>query len=128
MRTSRQSRSEDTALRIIDVAEELFRRVGYAKTAVADIARELDMSPANVYRFFPSKAAINEAIAERFLDEIGVRLRAIASADAPAGERIERFLHEQKLRYERECAFSVGAVEHRLMRLVTAHIDEASRV
>jgi len=27
---------------------------------VADIAAKLDMSPANIYRFFPSRDAINE--------------------------------------------------------------------
>ena len=39
--------------RILEVEEEHFRRVGYHKTSVADIACELGMSPANVYRFFP---------------------------------------------------------------------------
>ena len=46
---------EDTRARIMETAETLFRRLGYAKTTVADIASELGMSPANVYRFFPSK-------------------------------------------------------------------------
>lgn len=95
MRTSRQHRAEETASRIIEVAEELFRRVGYAKTAVADIARELDMSPANVYRFFPSKAAINEAIAEKFLVEIHGRLDALVAEQSSAAERLERFVLEQ---------------------------------
>ena len=94
MRVQRQLRAEETASRIIEVAEELFRRVGYAKTAVADIARELGMSSANVYRFFPSKAAINEAIAYRFLDEANFRLRAIVAEDRPAAERLERFVLE----------------------------------
>ena len=61
------SRAEETRARIEETAERLFRVMGYQKTAVADIARELGMSPANVYRFFPSKSAINEAIAERLL-------------------------------------------------------------
>jgi AcrR family transcriptional regulator len=46
---------DDTRERIMETAETLFRRLGYSKTAVADIASELGMSPANVYRFFPSK-------------------------------------------------------------------------
>ncbi len=41
-----------TRARIADAAERLFRTLGYQKTAVADIARECGMSPANVYRFF----------------------------------------------------------------------------
>ena len=49
----------DTRERILVVAERLFRQIGYQKTTVADIAKELRMSPANVYRFFDSKKAIS---------------------------------------------------------------------
>ncbi len=63
-------RPDDTRARIVETAEALFRRLGFAKTAVADIAAELDMSPANVYRFFPSKNAIVEAICQRCLGEV----------------------------------------------------------
>jgi len=45
------------------VAERLFRQIGYQKTTVADIAKELRMSPANVYRFFDSKKSIHEGVA-----------------------------------------------------------------
>jgi len=45
----------DTRERILVVAERLFRQIGYQKTTVADIAKELRMSPANVYRCFDSK-------------------------------------------------------------------------
>lgn len=92
MRAKQQQRAEETASRIMAVAEELFRRIGYGKTAVADIARELGMSPANVYRFFPSKAAINEAIAAKHLAEVRGLLGAIVAEDRPAGERLERFV------------------------------------
>ena len=57
--------SDEARARILGVAEEHFRRVGYHKTSVADIAAELGMSPANVYRFFPSRDAINESICGR---------------------------------------------------------------
>src|SRR5262249_16858695 len=61
---------DDTKARIVEVADALFRRIGYGKTTVADIAAELDMSPANVYRFFPSKDAIVQAICRRCLAEV----------------------------------------------------------
>ena len=64
-----KTKPDDTRARIIETAEALFRRLGFAKTAVADIAAELGMSPANVYRFFPSKNAIVEAICQRCLGE-----------------------------------------------------------
>jgi AcrR family transcriptional regulator len=51
MRTERESKEKDTHKLIVEVAERLFRQIGFQKTTVADIARELHMSPANVYRF-----------------------------------------------------------------------------
>src|SRR6478672_10671879 len=53
----------DTREKILVVAERLFRQIGYQKTTVADIAKELRMSPANVYRFFDSKKSIHEGVA-----------------------------------------------------------------
>src|ERR1700716_4730914 len=74
----------------MDAAEALFRRLGFGKTAVADIAAELRMSPANVYRFFPSKNAIVEAICQRCLGELEEKAWAAARSRGSAAERIER--------------------------------------
>jgi len=92
--TAGKARPDDTRARIIETAEALFRRLGYAKTAVADIAAELDMSPANVYRFFSSKNAIVEAICQRCLSELDERAWTAARARAPAAARMERLFLE----------------------------------
>jgi AcrR family transcriptional regulator len=62
----------------MEAAEEQFRRVGYHRTSVADIAAELGMSPANIYRFFPSRDAINESICGRVVNEVADIAFAIA--------------------------------------------------
>jgi AcrR family transcriptional regulator len=85
---------EETRLRIMDVAEEQFRRVGYAKTAVADIADALGMSPANIYRFFASKGAINEAICLRILSEGHDIMDGVIKGGGPAGDRLKTLLIE----------------------------------
>jgi AcrR family transcriptional regulator len=85
-------RPDDTRARIVEAAETLFRRLGYAKTAVADIAADLHMSPANVYRFFPSKQAIVEAICQRCLTDVEEQAWATARAKAPAADRLERLI------------------------------------
>jgi AcrR family transcriptional regulator len=81
---------EETRARIVETAEALFRRLGFAKTAVADIAGELGMSPANVYRFFPSKHAIVEAICTRCLGEIDENAWSVARARGSAAQRLDR--------------------------------------
>lgn len=77
-----------TRARIADAAEALFRQIGYQKTSVADIAKACAMSPANVYRFFPSKSAINEAITHRLLDIVGCELEGISAGGGSAAERL----------------------------------------
>jgi AcrR family transcriptional regulator len=92
MNAQARTNPDDTRARIMEAAEALFRRLGFAKTAVADIAAELGMSPANVYRFFPSKNAIVEAICQRCLAEVDAKAWAAARDSGPAAERIERLL------------------------------------
>ena len=89
-----KAKPDDTKARIMEAAEALFLRLGYAKTAVADIAAELDMSPANVYRFFPSKNSIVEAICQRCLAEVEERAWRVARSKGPAAERMERMILE----------------------------------
>ncbi len=84
--------AEETVLRILDVAEEHFRRVGYAKTAIADLADELGMSSANIYRYFPSKSAINEAICKRLFAEMETIIAEIVARDASAASRLSDML------------------------------------
>jgi AcrR family transcriptional regulator len=86
------TKASDTRNRIIVTAERLYRQIGYQKTTVADIARELAMSPANVYRFFRSKDEINDAVGHRLLDEVIAAVTTIATREAPAAERLRALL------------------------------------
>src|SRR6202790_1265273 len=90
MNPQAKTKPDDTRARIIETADALFRRMGFAKTAVTDIAAELGMSPANVYRFFASKNAIVEAICQRHLGTMENEAWAIARSRAPAATRLER--------------------------------------
>ena len=78
----------DTRERIVVVAERLFRQIGYQKTTVADIAKELRMSPANVYRFFESKKAIHESVARGLMGEVEIEAQRIARSEGPAATRL----------------------------------------
>jgi AcrR family transcriptional regulator len=117
--TISKARADDTRARIIETAEALFRRLGFSKTTVADIASELKMSPANVYRFFPSKDAIVEAICKHCLKEVEEKAWAVARSKAPAPERLERLIleilayHMENLMTEKRVnELVVAAIEH----------------
>ena len=69
-----------TREQILDAAEDVLRRYGPAKANVVDVARALNVSHGSVYRHFPSKAALREAVAERFLDSMSAPLDGITDA------------------------------------------------
>ena len=66
----------------------MFREIGYQKTTVADIARALGMSPANIYRFFTAKSEINQAVARQMMSEVEEAAREIALGSGSAAERL----------------------------------------
>jgi AcrR family transcriptional regulator len=82
----------DTRERILVVAERLFREIGYQKTTVADIAKVLRMSPANVYRFFDSKKAIHEGVARTLMGGVEQAAEAIATGRGSAALRLRELM------------------------------------
>lgn len=93
---------------ILQAAETLLRRYGNEKLTVVDIARSLDMSHANVYRFFKTKSEILDAIIDEWLTKLERFVEEIAHRPASAASRIEAVVLElhrkrkQKLRDDAE--------------------------
>ena len=93
-----------TPERILEVTEDVLRRFGLAKATVVDAARALDVSHGSVYRHFPSKASLREAVAKRWLDRVDAPLRKIAEGSGPAPARLERWLRALfAAKYKRVC-------------------------
>ncbi len=127
--------------KILDAAEDVLRRYGPGKATVLDVARALKVSHGSVYRHFADKAALRDAVVERWLAGIDGPLKAIAAEDGPAPERLGRWLRElslikrQRLRDDPEffAAYCVLAADARtvteqhvahLLALVTAIVRE----
>jgi AcrR family transcriptional regulator len=82
----------DTRERILVTAERLFRQLGYTKTTVADIAKELRMSPANVYRFFDSKKSIHEGVCRTLMGEVEGAAAVIMQKPGSASQRLREMI------------------------------------
>lgn len=91
METVADAARQENVARILDAAERLFRHYGYSKTNVADIARDLGMSPANIYRFFASKAEIHQALCARMLDGVYAVALEICRSKESAADRLRRY-------------------------------------
>jgi len=84
--------SEPTDARILEFAAEYIRRHGLERTTVVAIAREAAMSHGNVYRYFPSKEALVDAVTHQWLKPIESGLRDICDGPDPAFDKLERIL------------------------------------
>lgn len=81
-------KAQETREDILNTAEALFRTRGIAKSAIADIAQALSMSPANVFKHFHSKTTLIDAICDRHIRRMIERL-ATLDEPAPAPKRLE---------------------------------------
>jgi AcrR family transcriptional regulator len=81
---------------IVDAAKKRFSHFGYAKTTMAEVAGDCQMSPGNLYRFFPGKLDIAEAIATEDYSKHLEHLRKLAVAPGKdARQRLHDLLFEE---------------------------------
>src|SRR3981081_3954437 len=93
-----------TPERILEVTEDVLRRFGLAKATVVDVARALDVSHGSVYRHFPSKASLRDAVAKRWLECANAPRAEIPEAQGPAPARLERWLRTMfAIKYKKVC-------------------------
>lgn len=81
-----------TAERILEAARALMRDAGADHVAVTAIARRLGMSHSNVYRFFPNKAALLDAVMTAWLREIEDTLAATVEAMPAPVDRLAAYV------------------------------------
>jgi AcrR family transcriptional regulator len=93
-----------TPERILEVTEDVLRRYGLAKATVVDVARALDVSHGSVYRHFPSKASLRQAVAKRWLDRVNAPLQKVAEGSGPAPAKLERWLRTMiSIKHKKVC-------------------------
>jgi AcrR family transcriptional regulator len=92
--------------RLLTIASDHLKRFGARHVTVVSIADAAGMTHANVYRYFPSKAALIDAVAAQWLKRVEAVIAAIADAPDPADDKLERLLqawartHRDLLRHD----------------------------
>ena len=78
--------------RILDAAEALFARRGFAGVGMSEIAEAVGSSKSTLFHHFPAKAQLYAAVVERILRELEAGLmRALAAGGTPV-ERLDRWV------------------------------------
>lgn len=74
---------------LLDAASRRFVAVGIAKTTMEDIAREAGAGKATLYRYFPNKAAVVDALVRRENERFTRRLLRAVAEQRSAADMIE---------------------------------------
>lgn len=83
---------DSSDVRLIAIAEDHVRRFGVERLTVVGVARDAGMTHANVYRYFPSKTALADAVSTQWLKPVDASLTDAAAAPDPADDKLERML------------------------------------
>jgi TetR/AcrR family transcriptional repressor of nem operon len=123
--------ANDTAERILDVAERLVQRRGFNAFSYADVAAELGISKAGVHHHFASKAGLGAALISRYARAFSAALAAIDAElpGAPAKLAAYTRLYADVLRHRRMCLCGMLAAEYEalpkpLSKAIVAFFDE----
>jgi AcrR family transcriptional regulator len=119
MQAEKESKEKDSRRLIVEVAERLFRQLGFQKTTVADIARELHMSRGNVYRFFGAKSEINAAVCMDLLGKIEAEAGKIAVSRGTAVQRMRNLVASVEKAHYKQYMF-----DRKLHELIEAAVTE----
>lgn len=98
-REPQQARSRARLAGLLDAAETLLVREGPEALTTTRIAEEAGVSVGSLYRWFPDKAAIVDALTRRYLTEFEATVDELAAAaptaqwDDPAGMLLDVFAH-----------------------------------
>lgn len=84
---------DNNRIQILDAAERRFRGVGFGKTTMAEIACDVGMSAANLYRYFQNKNEIGCACAQRCMSErIDILRKVVRKPGLSASERLRAYV------------------------------------
>lgn len=85
-RPPRQERSERTLATILDAADQVFGEHGYAAATTTLMAKHAGISVGSIYRFFPDKNAVAEALTDMYTDKRQAVYQAVAHEVLAGGD------------------------------------------
>ena len=108
------SKSEETRSRILEAALALFRRQGFEKTTMRDIAKEAGVALGAAYYYFDSKDALVMGFYGRAQEDLGKLLESTLSTTEGIEARLGAVIATK---------FGYFAENRKLLGALSAHID-----
>jgi TetR/AcrR family transcriptional regulator, repressor for uid operon len=114
---------------ILDAAQEVFIHKGFALATMQDIASACGMSAGNLYRYFPSKAAVIAGLVERDRNDVAEKFARLAHApDQVEGfEAVAREYFKQEAARKAPLTLEIWAAASRMpeIRAICSSMESA---
>lgn len=135
MHPQKDTLTEDVRETILSAAEKRFRIYGYNKTTMAEIAKDCNMSAANLYRYFDNKLDIVVTLASsRLAHKEWILTQIVADESKPASARLRNYIFETLYQTYKQSAETprinemIHAVCEERMDLVNEHMNNKIQI
>jgi AcrR family transcriptional regulator len=117
--TESPQQTDQIKAEILVAAQERFRTFGYGKTTMAEIAQDVNMSAANLYRYFRNKQDIAAECASHCMDDLGALLEnVVVQENLTAVQRLHLFV-QTAMRYNYEMMHDVPRLNELIENVTT---------
>jgi AcrR family transcriptional regulator len=99
-------RDETIVRDIIDTARELFKKSGFKKTTMGDIARSMGKAKSSLYYYYPSKEDIFEAVIYAEMDELLDQIHLAIAKATTSKEKLTAYCRCRLEKLSRLCNLS----------------------
>jgi AcrR family transcriptional regulator len=124
-----QSDIEGGRRMLLDKVEEIIRQRGGVDISMGELATAAGMSASNIYRFFESKEALFEAIAENWFAEKSLIMEEVVASDLLARDKMYAFFQRRfavmlaRFEEEPELFRSYCELGHQHFEVVRGYVD-----
>ena len=115
-----QARAEATRRKIIETAIELFSKLGYGETGLADVLQRAGVSKGAFYYHFDSKEAVAKAIIDEFDNRAAISVQENFDPDSPTLEGIIRSTFAVQALMHRDPTVQVGQMLSQALNQVSS--------
>jgi len=88
-------KKDETRMKILAAAQDVFNRYGYGKSTVDDIAKEMGKGKSSIYYYFTSKEDIFKAVIEKELQLMKSRILTAVSQKTDSREKLKVYVVER---------------------------------
>lgn len=129
-RLPQQSRSQKRVTQILEAAARVFGEVGYEAASTTAIAKQAKTSVGSLYRFFPDKAAIFQALASFYMDrvrEVFSEMLSSLNCDLPISSVIDRIIDTYYDDFLSQPGFRAVLLDYHFSPTATAIVENINR-